>query len=193
MAISKVIKAIGVSVLTLGLWTSAQAGVISCGDTYRQASLGSAESCEAQTIGSTAKKADIDAIFGGSWTKVGELKAAGGNEWLSITGTGWGSGAASGTWAIDPAFWLTYGSAVISMHVGGGQKNAVDNFEWLVTPETLSGTWSYSKLTGKGGGLSNIKLWGSGTPTVNVPEPGSVLLLLIGLLSVGVMRRRNTV
>ncbi|RYZ85818.1 MAG: hypothetical protein EOO68_29695, partial [Moraxellaceae bacterium] len=166
MAIAKWIKTIGVSFIGLTFWATAQAGVVTCGDSYRTASLASAESCEAQTIGSTAKKADIDAIFGGSWTKVGEVKAAGANDWLSITG--WGSSTASGTWAIDPAFWLTYGSAVISIHVGGGQKDAVDNFEWLVTPETLSGTWSYSKLTGKGGGLSNIKLWGSGTPTVDV-------------------------
>ena len=170
------------------LASSAQAGVIDCGDSYRKASLGAADSCYSQTIGSTVKAWDLASITGNSWTQVGELGAAGSDGWFSVSG--WGSNAASGSWAISSAFWKTYGSALITMHVGGGQKDAVDNFEWVVTPEETSGNWLYSKLLGKGGGLSNIKLWGTGTPQVEVPESGSWLMLLIGLFSIAVLRRK---
>ena len=184
-------KVIPAMLLAAGfLASSAQAGVINCGDSYRKASLGAADTCYAQTIGSTVKAWDLPAITGSSWTQVGELGSAGSNGWLSVSG--WGANSASGGWAISQDFWATYGSALITMHVGGGQKDAVDNFEWVVTPEETSGNWLYSKLMGKGGGLSNIKLWGTGTPQpqVEAPESSSWLLLLVGLLSIALLRRK---
>ena len=191
MAISTWTKSIGLLITSAAFWAvSANATLVSCGDSYRTASLDSAESCYSQIIGSTAKQQNINTIFGGSWTNVGELQTSGSNSFLTVSGSGWGAGNASGSWIIDPSFWNTFGAAVISMHVGGGQKNAVDNFEWLVTPETVSGLWSYTKSAGKGGGLSNIKLWGSGTPSVKVPEPATLLLLLIGLMSVVLVRQK---
>lgn len=173
---------IAAPILLLLLSTSANAGLISCGDSYRQASLNSAESCSTYILGSTIKESDLS-----GWVKEGELKGNGSNDLFSVSG--WGSDDVSGTWQINSSFWDTYGAALITMHVGGGQKNAVDNFVWVVTPDTLSGTWSYDKLSGKGGGLSNLKLWGSGTPTVKVPEPSTLLLMLIGLFSLGFTRR----
>lgn len=157
------------SILSSVLVISTQASTISCGDTYRQASLGSSDLCYAQTLGSTAKAADVKAITGNSWNLVSGLNSSGTDGWFSVSGSGWGNATASGTWSINDLFWDNFTSALITMHVGGGQKNAVDNFEWLITPETLTGTFNYSKLAGKGGGLSNIKLWGMGT--VLKPEP----------------------
>jgi hypothetical protein len=187
MVTHKFIQAIGF-LLFAGFMASAQAGIITCGDNYRKASLSSAESCNTQILGSTIKQSTINALYGDNWTQVGQLTSGGSNNFLSITG--WT--AASGTWAINPDFWQEFGLAVITMHVGGGQKNAADNFEWIISPETLTGDWSYQKLSGKGGGLSNIKLWGAGTPiappppppVVKVSEPNSMILLLAGLILV---------
>jgi hypothetical protein len=173
---------IAAPILLLLLSTSANAGLISCGDSYRQASLNSAESCATYILGSTIKQSDLS-----GWVKEGELTGNGDNDLFSVSG--WGSESDNGTWKINGSFWDTYGAALITMHVGGGQKNAVDNFVWVVTPDSLSGTWTYDKLKGKGGGLSNLKLWGSGTPTVKVPEPSTLLLVLIGLFSLGFTRR----
>jgi len=182
-------KAIPALLLAAGfVASSANANVIQCGDNYRKASLGAADTCYAQTIGSTVKAGDLVSITGSSWTQVGELKSAGSDGWLSVSG--WGGNSASGSWGISSDFWNTYGSALITMHVGGGQKDAVDNFEWIVTPENTSGSWTYSKLFGKGGGLSNIKLWGTGTPNVQVPEPSSLLMIMLGLFSISLLRRK---
>lgn len=150
-----------------------QAGTITCNDSYRTATVSNATSCFAQSLGSTAKAGDLQTITGSSWSMVGELTASGtsSNGWFTITGSGWGSGSATGTWSISDLFWDNFASAMITMHVGGGQKNAVDNFEWLITPDSASGIFSYLKTNGKGGGLSNFKLWGMGTPVKTEPTP----------------------
>lgn len=189
MNLRTVISAVALSVGFLA--SSANASLVQCGDVYRSASLDSADLCYAQTIGSTVKASDLTTITGSTWTQAGELTASGTDGLFTVTGTGWGTGSASGTWSISSAFWNTFGEALITMHVGGGQKNAVDNFEWTVSADNLSGTWSYSKLSGKGGGLSNIKLWGTGTPTVHAPEPSTLLLMLLGLGSITLVRRKN--
>jgi len=189
MKVNSLSKTLAVALFGWSLSLAANAGLMTCGDSYRTASLDSADSCQAQRLSTTVKDSDLTSLFGGSWTQVGELKANGTDKMFSVSGTGWGSGSASGSWAIDSSFWSTYGIALITMHVGGG-RNGVDNFEWVVTPEDLSGTWSYAKLSGNGGGLSNIKLWGSGTPIIKVPESGTLMLMFLGLAGV-VSTRRN--
>jgi len=149
----------------------AQAGTITCNDNYRTATLSNATSCFSQTLGSTAKASDLKTITGSSWSMVDALTSNGTDGWFTITGTGWGTGSATGTWSISDLFWDNFASAMITMHVGGGQKGAVDNFEWLITPESTSGIFSYLKTAGKGGGLSNFKLWGMGTPVKTEPTP----------------------
>jgi len=199
---------------------TAQANTISCGDKYRTANVSSADACYSQTLGSTAKAGDVKTITGNSWNMVSALTSNGTDGWFSVTGTGWGGATASGSWSISDLFWDNFTSALITMHVGGGQKNAVDNFEWLITPETLSGTFGYLKASGKGGGLSNIKLWGMGTvlkpdPTpvpppviepkppvppvtpntppnpIKVPEPASAILFALGFLGLTMIRRKR--
>jgi hypothetical protein len=162
---------------------------IACGDTHRVASLDAALSCTSQKVGSTVHASNINSIFGSTWTIAGELTASGSSGLLSGTGTGWGQGTASGTWFINPSFWNTYGFAVLSMHVGGGNTNYVDSFEWRIINADTSGLWAYNKLNGTGGGMSNLQLWGSGKPTTKVPEPSTLMLMLVGLLSLGLFRR----
>lgn len=152
------------------------------------------------------------------WAQVGHVDYANGSllsdalkNALKITVTQTG-----GTWQIvDTDFWTKdFTSAVIAMHVGGGSVNGTPvchdeirgkkvvsvcstpkidlpvNFEWLVTPKTMSGTWTYSNA-GTGGGLSNWTLWGSGNPpVVKVIEPSPLLLLGFGLLGLGLIRRK---
>lgn len=159
----------------------------------RQASLDSAESGFFGTGNPNA--GTIAGYFGGVWTQAGELTGNGNNGLFTVqvTSGSWGASApVSGTWAIDSSFWTTYGVAVISMHVGGGAPgdiNEPDHFAWLVTPGELSGTWNYIQNLGNGGGLSNIKLWGSGEPT-RVPDSASTLALIgLGLAGLGVVAR----
>ncbi len=162
---------IALCLLTGAFALKVQAGTIKCGDKYRSASLSSADACYAQTLGSTLKAGDLKDITGNTWNPVNGLTTNGTDGWLSVSSAGWGNASASGTWSINDLFWDNFTSALITMHVGGGQKDAIDNFEWLITPETLSGTFSYLKSSGKGGGLSNIKLWGMGTLLKPDPTP----------------------
>jgi hypothetical protein len=150
-------------------------------------------------VSGTATATQINTLFpeSSSWTKEGDVNAstAGGiNQYLTVTldsGMTWGTGPTSGSWAIDPTFFSIFGSAAISMHAGNGGGDP-DVFAWLITPGTTSGHWHYERSAGGGGGLSNLSLWGNGTPN-NVPEAGSTLILLaLGLLALSGLRRKQS-
>jgi hypothetical protein len=109
-----------------------------------------------------------------------------------VTTGNWGSGGPlTGTWTInDPSFWTTYGFAAISLHVGNGNGDP-DHWIWNITTGALTGSWDYEDFDGRGGGLSNLKLFshGEGTTTV-VPDGGASLALMgLSLLGIGVSRR----
>ena len=102
---------------------------------------------------------------------------------VNLTGGSWGSGSAAGTWTLASSFWNTYESAVLAIHVGDGGGNP-DHFSFLLAPGTMTGTWSYDKISVSGGGLSNLRLFTSGTPSLpndppnTVPDGGSSAVLL---------------
>lgn len=154
--------------------------------------------------------ADVAAWLTGTWSNRGELTGNGLNGFLTadVTSGSWGSSPVAGTWGISASFWTLYADAVISFHVGGGQPDDVGDFAlFLVKDGETSGTWSFSQIDMKGGGLSNIKLWSRGVATSSssggtsgdipssssgnqVPEPASSMVLLgLGLLGLGFMRR----
>lgn len=119
-----------------------------------------------------------------------DLTASDGLFTVNILSGAWGSTAASGTWTIGSSFWSTYADAVISMHVGNGGGDP-DFFAWVIERGQTSGTWSYTKLTGHGGGLSNLHLYGSGVAS-RVPDSASTLALLgVGLGALGIFARRR--
>ncbi len=162
--------------------------------TLREASVGSYDKGNG-----TVQDSDVDAAFPAlaPWSLAGNVAGASGSGTggsdggltVALTGGTWGSKAASGTWAISPAFWAANSQAVITMHVGQGGQDKLDDFLWLIVPGQLTGTWSYS-ATGGGGGLSNLRLFGSDTGT-SVPDAGSSAILLgLGLGALGLIRRR---
>lgn len=93
-----------------------------------------------------------------------------------------------GTWSFDSSFWNTYSSGAIAFKFGTG--NQPD--EWFVYSLQLgmtSGDWEFINEFGRGGGLSHVNLYG--TSPIQVPEPGTLGLLGLGVLGLAGMRRRQ--
>ncbi|HTF96384.1 MAG TPA: PEP-CTERM sorting domain-containing protein [Cellvibrio sp.] len=179
------------SVLTVVWVSSTSAGVITClPDDQRVATLSDAIECRTQNSINLNDSDDLNALFGTNyeWMKEGELTAEGSNDLFTLDTDSWGTDV-MGTWAIDESFWSNYGSAIITMHVGQGGGDP-DAFAWLITPGETFGYFSYERVDGKGGGLSNMFLFGSGEPQLRLPEPNIALLLALGLMSVFFVRRR---
>ena len=117
---------------------------------------------------------------------------AGNTGWTDITAQalplGFSQLGSSGTFFFNSALWNTFGSIAIGFKFGTG--NQPD--EWFVyelNSLVSSGTWTFVNVFGTGGGLSHITLYGGEGTTV--PEPGVLTLLGLGLLSLGVARRRK--
>lgn len=188
---------VGIVVVISCLWSAlASAGAVTCQPSNeRVATLDDAVLCVTRN-GPNANinsGAELEPLipdlydFGEPWFKEGELTGVGTNDLLTVDADSWGQDV-TGTWYIDASFWTMYSRAVITMHVGEGNGNP-DAFAWLITPEEITGSFSYQDLDGRGGGLSNMFLFGSGTPR-EIPEPQLAFLLLMGLASMFVARRR---
>ncbi|TGN41913.1 PEP-CTERM sorting domain-containing protein [Marinobacter confluentis] len=163
-----------------------------CGAPDRTATFSDATTCIYEDGTNFNNEGDIDGLFpGDSWTYAGELTGAGSDSFFTIDviSGSFGSSPVNGEWAIADSFWDTYSEAVVSMHVGQG-GGAPDAWAWELASNATSGTWSYQVNSGTGGGLSNIKLFGRGTP-VTVPEPGSLALLGLGLVCLIGMAKRK--
>ena len=182
---------LGAAALLMGLSvSSAEAGSVTClPSNQRVATLDDAIECKTLNSVNLHSPAQIDALYddlGDPWVMEGFVTGPGTNDLFTVTANSWGIDV-EGNWYIASSFWATYGRAVITMHVGQGGGNP-DAFAWLITPGTLSGSFSYERVAGTGGGLTNLHLFGSGDPFQTVPEPTVGLLSAIGLLSAGAVR-----
>ncbi len=162
---------------------------------FRTATLGDAQSgvANSSTGSGNATVTDVEAAFGGDWDQRSDNTSPGTNGWLNValTSGSFGSTPAVGTWTITNAnFWTTYGMGAISLHVGNGQAEP-DHFIWKLTQGAMSGTWSYDGGNLGGGGLSNLKLYSTGTgTTTRVPDGGtSIALLGMALIGLGGVRK----
>lgn len=108
---------------------------------------------------------------------------------LGITG----EGGASGTWSVAASTWSLYEDLYLFFHFGNGQNNNANNPDWffvrLVDGDT-GGRWQFDGPN-QVNGLSNVALLGRGTPTFQVPEPGSLALAGLALIGLVLTLRRR--
>jgi hypothetical protein len=117
---------------------------------------------------------------------------AGNTGWTDVTSQattfGFSQNGSTGSFFFNPALWNTFDEIAIGFKFGTG--NQPDEwFVYLLQDLVSSGTWEFVNVFGKGGGLSHLTFYaGEGT---TVPEPATLLLFSLGLLSLGFARRKK--
>lgn len=94
----------------------------------------------------------------------------------------------TGTWEFDESLWESFGTIALGFKFGGG-SNPDNWFVYELVPNVSSGDWTFSLPLGGGDGLSHMNLYGKNS--VQVPEPGTLALLGLGIVGLTLTRRRN--
>ena len=138
---------------------------------------------------SSCLDAGVGNINGNAGTDDFLTGAGAGSGLIGIAGGSYTQSGASGTFSLDAGLWNSWSEIAIGFKFGTG-NNPDGWFVYLLNPLISSGNWQFVNVFGRGGGLSHVQLYAR-SPATNVPEPGTLALLGVGLLGAGLSRRRK--
>ena len=100
-------------------------------------------------------------------------------------------GISTGSFDFDDSLWATYSDIAVGFKFGTG--NQPD--EWFVySLKTLLASgdydWTFINVFGRGGGLSHVNFYGI-LDSRQVPEPGTLALLGLGMIVASCVRRKS--
>ncbi len=202
----------GLGLMSLGGTASAAALTCLTGD--ENVTVNSASAC-AVTPGQNDSKAVIDTLVFNpgnlgpySWTYLdkdnrvengdtllddeGNQIAGAQENWFNGTVTDPGS-RLNGTFSINVAQFLTLGYNSFALYIKPGRDGAYFLLDGTIVNGMLTGTWNIANIDPPppGNAISHMSLYGRYVDDNQVPEPGTLALLGLGLAGLGMARRRK--